>query len=137
MVTIVDVCIIIVTLALVSLITGLIFVLLDVRKIRITAGKCMEKIDHDLTPVLSNIEMITGDLAEISSTIRLQVEKVDLTTTNVNRNVNSVVEQWTRTATVLHDAVDDSVLDIVAFIRGVSRGISFFFNNGNSLKERY
>ena len=136
MVTIVDVCIIIITLVLVSLFAGLVFVLLDVRKMRITSGQFMEKLEHQLTPVLSKIERITDDLAAMSSTIRLQVEKVDLTTTNVNKNLTSVVEQWTRTATILHDTVDDSVLDIAAFIRGMSRGVRFFFNNGNSLKER-
>ena len=136
MVTIVDVCMIIITLALVSLIAGLIFVLLDVRKMRSTTELFMQKIEHELTPVLSNVERISGDLSAMSTTIRQQVEKVDLTATNVNKNVNSVVDQWTRTATLLHDAVDDSVVDIAAFIRGVSRGVKFFFNNGRTHKIR-
>jgi len=127
MVTIVDVCIIIITLALVSLIAGLIFILLDVRKMRNTTEEFMGNLEHQLAPLLTNIEKITGDLAGVSSTIREQVENVDLTATNVNRNVNSVVDQWTRTATILHDAVDDSVLDIAALLRGVSRGVKFFF----------
>ena len=136
MVTIVDVCMIIITLALVSLIAGLIFVLLDVRKMRITTELFMQKIEHELTPVLSNVERISGDLSAMSTTIRQQVEKVDLTATNVNKNVTSVVDQWTRTATLLHDAVDDSVVDIAAFIRGLSRGVKFFFNNGRTHKIR-
>jgi uncharacterized protein YoxC len=135
MVTIVDVCIIIITLALVSLIAGLIFILLDVRKMRNTTEQFMGNIEHQLTPLLSNIERITGDFASMSSTIREQVENVDLTATNVNRNVNSVVDQWTRTATILHDAIDDSVLDIAALLRGVSRGVKFFFNNGKALNR--
>lgn len=135
MVTIVDVCMIIITLAIVSLIAGLIFVLLDVRKMRNTAEQFMGNIEHQLTPLLSNIERITGDLAAMSATVREQVENVDLTATNVNRNVNTVVDQWIRTATILHDAIDDSVLDIAALIRGVSRGVKFFFNNGKSLNR--
>ena len=135
MVTIVDVCIIIITLALVSLIAGFFFVLLDVRKMRNTTEQFMGKLDHQLAPLLTNIEKITGDLAGMSSTIREQVENVDLTATNVNRNVNSVVDQWTRTATILHDAIDDSVLDIAALLRGVSRGVKFFFNNGKALNK--
>jgi len=135
MVTIVDVCIIIITLALVSLMAGLIFILLDVRKMRNTTEQCMGNLEHQLAPLLTNIEKITGDLAGMSSTIREQVENVDLTATNVNRNVNSVVDQWTRTATILHDAIDDSVLDIAALLRGVSRGVKFFFNNGKALNK--
>ena len=132
MVTIVDVCMIIITLALVSLIAGLIFVLLDVRKMRSTTEQFMQKIEHEIIPVLTNVERISGDLSAMSTTIRQQVENVDLTATNVNKNVNSVIDQWTRTATILHDAVDDSVLDISAFIRGLSRGVKFFFNNGRT-----
>lgn len=135
MVTIVDVCIIIITLALVSLIAGLLFILLDVRKMRNTTEQFMGNLEHQLAPLLTNIEKITGDLAGMSSTIREQVENVDLTATNVNRNVNSVVDQWTRTATILHDAIDDSVLDIAALLRGVSRGVKFFFNNGKALNK--
>ena len=135
MVTIVDVCIIIISLALVSLIAGLLFILLDVRKMRNTNEQFMKNLEHQLAPLLSNIEKITGDLAGMSSTIREQVENVDLTATNVNRNVNSVVDQWTRTATILHDAIDDSVLDIAALLRGVSRGVKFFFNNGKALNK--
>jgi uncharacterized protein YoxC len=135
MVTIVDVCMIIITLAIVSLIAGLIFVLLDVRKMRNKTEQFMVKIEPQLTPFLSNIERITGDLAAMSATLREQVENVDLTATNVNRNVNTVVDQWTRTATILHDAIDDSVLDIAALLRGVSRGVKFFFNNGKSLNR--
>ena len=136
MVTIVDVCMIIITLALVSLIAGLIYVLLDVRKMRTTTEQFLGKMEKELSPVLSNIEKITTDLAAMSSTARLQVEQVDLTATNINRNVSSLVEQWTRSATIFHDAIDDSVLDIAAFIRGVSRGVKFFFNNGKHLRER-
>jgi uncharacterized protein YoxC len=132
MVTIVDVCMIIITLALVALIAGLIFVLLDVRKMRSTTEQFMQKIEHELIPVLKNVEQISGDLSSMSTTIRHQVENVDLTATNVNQNVKSVIDQWTRTATILHDAVDDSVLDIAAFIRGFSRGVKFFFNNGRT-----
>ncbi len=136
MVTIVDVCMIIITLALVSLIAGLILVLLDVRKMRSTTEQFMQKIEHELTPVLSNAERISGDLLAMSTTIRQQVEKVDLTATNVNKNLNSVIDQWIKTATIFHDAVDDSVVDIVSFIRGLSRGVKFFFNNGRTHKLR-
>ena len=136
MVTIVDVCIVIITLALVSLIAGLILVLLDVRKMRSTTEQFMQKIEHELIPVLSNVERISGDLSAMSTTIRQQVEKVDFTATHVNKNVNAVIDQWSRTATILHDAVDDSVVDVVAFIRGLSRGVKFFFNNGRTPKLR-
>jgi uncharacterized protein YoxC len=132
MVTIVDVCMIIITLALVSLMAGLILVLLDVRKMRSTTEQFIQTIEQELTPVLSNVEKISENLSAMSTTIRHQVENVDLTATNVNKNVNSVIDQWTRTATILHNAVDDSVLDIAAFIRGVSRGVKFFFNNGKT-----
>ena len=103
---------------------------------RISTEQFLGKLENELGPVLRNAEKITSDLAALSSTARLQVEQVDLTATNINKNVSSLVEQWTRSATILHDAIDDSVLDIAAFIRGVSRGVKFFFNNGKPLRDR-
>ncbi len=132
MITIVDVCMIIITLSLVLLISGLYFIIVDLRKARRRTEEFMDNLEKELVPLIANLRTASDDIKTMSTTLRSQVEKVDLTTTTVSRNVNSVVEQWTRTATILHEAVDDSVMDIAAFIKGVSRGVKFFFGNGKN-----
>jgi uncharacterized protein YoxC len=134
MVTVIDVCMIIITIAILSLIVPLIFLFRDVRSMRSTTENVMEKIEGELTPLISNLKNITNDLSSISSTARTQIEQVDLTATTLNKNVKTIVEQWTRTAYLLHDVVDESAVDIAALLRGISRGVKFFFNNGRAVR---
>ena len=134
MVTVIDVCMIIITIAILSLIIPLILLLRDVRAMRSTTENAMEKIEGELKPLIANLKNITNDLSAISSTARTQIEQVDLTATTLNKNVKTIVEQWTRTAYLLHDVIDESAVDIAAFLRGISRGVKFFFNNGRAVR---
>jgi hypothetical protein len=101
---------------------------------RNTTENVMEKIEGELTPLISNLKNISDDLSSISTAARTQIEQVDLTATALNKNVKTIVEQWTRTAYLLHDVVDESAVDIAAFIRGLSRGVKFFFSNGRAIR---
>ena len=134
MVTVIDVCMIIITIAILSLIVPLIILLRDVRSMRSTTENVMAKIEGELTPLISNLKNISDDLRSISSAARTQIEQVDLTATALNKNAKTIVEQWTRTAYLLHDVVDESAVDIAALLRGISRGVKFFFNNGRTVR---
>ena len=134
MVTVIDVCMIIITIAILSLIVPVIILLRDIRSMRSTTENVMEKIEGELTPLISNLKNISDDLSSISTAARTQIEQVDLTATALNKNVKTIVEQWTRTAYLLHDAIDESAVDIAAFIRGISRGVKFFFSNGRAIR---
>jgi len=134
MVTVIDVCMIIITIAILSLIVPLIMLLRDVRSMRSTTENVMGKIEGELTPLIANLKNISSDISSISSAARTQMEQVDLTATALNKNVKTIVEQWTRTAYLLHDVVDESAVDIAAFIRGLSRGVKFFFSNGRAIR---
>jgi hypothetical protein len=65
---------------------------------------------------------------------RSQIEQVDLTATTLNKDVKTILKQWTKTTYLLHDVVDEPAVDIAAFLRGISRGVKFFFNNGRAIK---
>ena len=134
MVTVIDVCMIIITIAILLLIVPLIILLRDVRSMRSTTENVMGKIEGELTPLISNLKNISDDLSSISTAARTQIEQVDLTATALNKNVKTIVEQWTRTAYLLHDVIDESAVDIAAFIRGISRGVKFFFSNGRAIR---
>ena len=134
MVTVIDVCMIIITIAILALIIPLIFLLRDVRSLRSTTENLMGKVEGELAPLISNLKNITDDFSSITSAARTQIEQVDLTATTLNKNVKTIVEQWTRTAYLLHDVIDESAVDIAAFLRGISRGVKFFFNNGRAVR---
>jgi len=133
---VINVCIIIITIAVVSLIIMMIIALKDVKRVRFKSEKLMDKIEKDLDPVLSAFEQIAEDIRQITSTARCQIEKVDYTADHINKNLNSIIENWVATVNLLHDAVAAPIGDIAAFIRGLSKGVKFFFDNGREIKNQ-
>lgn len=127
MVTVIDVCVIIITIAILALIIPLFFLFREIKRMRSTTEHIMEKIDGEFTPLIANLKTISHDLGAISSLARSQVEQVDVTASALNKKLLTVVEQWTSTASLLHEVVDESAVDVAAFLRGLSRGVKFFF----------
>ncbi|KPJ60639.1 MAG: hypothetical protein AMJ42_01395 [Deltaproteobacteria bacterium DG_8] len=133
--TVVNVCIIIVTISIFSLVIMLIMVLIDVRRMRIKSESFLDKIEGELNPITSEITQIAEDIRQITHTARCQIEKVDSTADFINKNVNNVFERWITTLNTLHDAIAEPVGDIVVFLKGFSRGIKFFFGNGRDINN--
>ncbi|MBW2222509.1 MAG: hypothetical protein KAS98_06110 [Deltaproteobacteria bacterium] len=134
--TVVNICIIIITIAIVSFIVVLIIALQDVRRVRVKSEKFMDKIEGGLDPILSSVEHISEDIRQITLTARRQLERVDDTADYINKNINAIVENWIKTINLLNDAITDPVLDIAAFLKGLSRGVKFFFDNGRDIKDQ-
>ena len=133
--TVVNICIIIITIAIVSVAVMLIIVLQDARRVRVKSEKFMDKIEEGLDPILSSVEQISEDIRQITFTARRQLERVDDTADYINKNINGIVENWIKTINLLNDAIADPVLDIAAFLKGLSRGVKFFFDNGRDIKD--
>jgi len=133
--TVVNICIIIITIAIVSFVVVLIIALQDVRRVRVKSEKFMDKIEEGLDPILSSVEQISEDIRQITFTARRQLERVDDTADYINKNINGIVENWIKTINLLNDAIADPVLDIAAFLKGLSRGVKFFFDNGRDIKD--
>ena len=133
--TVVNICIIIITIAIVSFVVVLIIALQDVRRVRVKSEKFMDKIEEGLDPILSSVEQISEDIRQITFTARRQLERVDDTADHINKNINAIVENWIITINLLNDAIADPVLDIAAFLKGLSRGVKFFFDNGRDIKD--
>ena len=134
--TVVNICIIIITIAIVSFVVVLIIALQDVRRVRVKSEKFMDKIEEGLDPILSSVEQISEDIRQITFTARRQLERVDDTADHINKNINAIVENWIITINLLNDAIADPVLDIAAFLKGLSRGVKFFFDNGRDIKDQ-
>ena len=133
--TVVNVCIITVTISIVFLIIMLIIALKDVRRMRIKSERFLDKIEQELNPIISEIAQITEDIRQITHAARSQIEKGASTADFINKNVNSIVEKWIRTFNSLHDAIAEPVGDIAVFLKGVSRGVRLFFGNGRDINN--
>ena len=135
--TIVNVCVIILTVAIVSIIVMLGIALRDVRSVRSKSEVFLDKLEQKLNPIVSEITLITEDIRQITTTAKCQVEKVDSTAEMINKNVSDVVERWIRTFNNLNDAVVEPVEDMAVFLKGFSRGLKYFFgDNRDSKKSR-
>ena len=133
--TLVSVCIVIITILLVSLLVMLLIALKDVRRVRLRTEKFLDTIEQQCNPIISEVRLITEDIRKITYTARSQVEKIDSATDNIQENIQGVVDKWINTIDLLHDAVVEPVGDLSAFLRGVSKGVRFFFNNGGDGKQ--
>jgi len=132
----VSVCIVVITICILFLLFMCIRALQDMRKIRIKTEIFLENIEKEISPLISDIRQVAEDARQITHTVRCQFEKVDSTTDVINQNIHSMIEKWIATLDSLHDAVAEPIGDIVAFLKGVSKGVSFFFNNGKAIKEK-
>ena len=133
--TVVNVCVIILTVAVVSMIVALIIAMRDVQRMRKKSEHFLDKMEQGLNPILLEITMITKDIRQITSTARSQIEKVDSTTDVINESLNSIVERWVRTLNSLSDAIVEPVDEIAVFLKGFSRGLKYFFGDGRNLKD--
>lgn len=133
--TVVNMCVIIVTIAIVSIIILLLIALQDVRKMRIRSERFLDKMEQDLNPIVSGVARITEDIRQITYTARSQIEKIDSTTDAIGKNLNSVLERWIRTADLLNDAVIEPIEDMAAFLKGFSKGFRYFFGDGRDSKK--
>jgi uncharacterized protein YoxC len=133
--TVVNVCVIILTVVIVSIIVMLGIALRDVRKIRSKSESFLDKLEQKLNPILSEITLITEDIRQVTNTAKCQIEKVDSTAEMINRNVSDVVERWVRTFNYLNDAVVEPVEDMALFLKGFSRGLKYFFGDNRDRKN--
>jgi len=131
---VVNVCIIVLTISVVSIIVMLVIALKNVQRMRIKSEKFLDKMDQGITPILSEVTLITEDIRRITYTARCQIEKVDSTADVINKNVNSVVERWIKTFNSLNDAIVEPVEEIAILLKGFSKGLKYFFSDVRDIK---
>ena len=134
MAAVVNVCIIVLTISVVSIIVMLVIALKDVQRMRIKSEKFLDKMDQGITPILSEVTLITEDIRQITYTARCQIEKVDSTADVINKNVNSVVERWIKTFNSLNDAIVEPAEEIAILLKGFSKGLKYFFSDVRDIK---
>ena len=137
MAAVVNVCIIVLTISVVSIIVMLVIALKDVQRMRIKSEKFLDKMDQGITPILSEVTLITEDIRQITYTARCQIEKVDSTADIINKNINSVVEMWIKTFNSLNDAIVEPAEEIAILLKGFSKGIKYFFSVRDIKDNKY
>jgi hypothetical protein len=123
------VCLVIITGALVLLIGAVVFILIEVRRMSKETEKLIARLEEGVNPILGMLNKVSADIAGVTGTVRSQVARVDMTAEHIGQNLLALTETFTKTGYLLHDALAEPLIDLAAFLRGLSRGISFFFVN--------
>ncbi len=127
--TVALICLIIITISLVLLIGAMAFVLVEIRKLSKATENLIAHVEKGVSPALTMISRLSEDMTGVSTAVRLQFERMDQTANHLTKNLTGLVETWTNTGYILHDAVAGPLVDLTALLRGLTRGINFFFSD--------
>jgi len=125
--TVICVCLVIITAALVLLIAAMIFILLEVRRLSKVTENLMAHLEKGVNPVLTMLDKVSQDVAGVTDSVRVQVQRVDLVADQIGKSLISLVDTYTKTGYVLHNAIAEPLIDLAAFMKGLSRTFNFFF----------
>lgn len=122
-------CLIIITVALLLLIGAMVFILIEVRRLSKVTEQLIAHLEKGINPVLFMLNKVSEDIASVTGTVRSQVARVDMTADHIGQNLLALAETCTKTGYLLHDAVAEPLVDLAALLKGLSRGVAFFFRN--------
>ncbi len=121
------VCLIIITAALVVLIAAMVFILLEVRRFGRLTENLITHLETGVNPVLTMLNKVSRDVAGVTDTVRVQVQRVDVVADQIGKSLLSLVDTYAKTGYVLHNAIAEPLIDLAAFMKGLSRTFNFFF----------
>jgi len=127
--TVVIICLITITIALVILIGALIIQFLEVRRLCKAAEKLITHVERGVSPALIMLAKLSEDTARVTDTVRSRVERLDRTADHLTEDLASLVDTWTKTGYLLHDALVEPLVDMAALLKGLTRGVTFFIRD--------
>ncbi len=113
--------------------TMLIAVLLESRKLARRVDAVHERFEKDLRPALEGLSRISRNMAEISDLAVLEARRIDVAVADTVDRFQEMVQE----IRVLVVRPLGPLADIVAFIKGVQRGIAVYRQlSGHEARER-
>jgi len=99
-----------------------IYLIISVKKLTSSIAnieKAVEQLEKNVEPVIENAKVISGNMVEITTTIKDNVKKVDSIVDSVKDAADSIVEFEQRTQKKVEYHLDDSLNLISAIVNGV------------------
>lgn len=115
------------------ILVGMLATLRQVARLSERMASLAETLDRDARPTLDSIRRTTDDASRVVQSIREEVQAVSGTSRDVRRRIErtaaSLEERFIEFDTlldVLHDELEDTVLDVSALLRTTRRGAGLF-----------
>jgi predicted PurR-regulated permease PerM len=123
------VCLIIIALSMVAFAVASIIVALEIKKTRENLSQFIEKLDREIVPLTVEIRQIAEDVRSVTKITRYQLERIDSSINYASNNLIAVIDGVVRTINTVRHGILSPFNNIAAILKGVSRGVEYFFRN--------
>ena len=123
------VCLIIIALSMVAFAVASIIVALEIKKTRENLSQFIEKLYREIVPLTAEIRLIAEDVRSVTKIARYQLERVDSSINYASSNLLTIIDGVVKTISAVRQGILAPFNNIAAILKGVSRGVEYFFRN--------
>ena len=123
------VCLIIIALSMVAFAVASIIVALEIKKTRENLSQFIEKLYREIVPLTAEIRLIAEDVRSVTKIARYQLERVDSSINYASSNLLTIIDGVVKTVSAVRQGILAPFNNISAILKGVSRGVEYFFRN--------
>jgi hypothetical protein len=120
---------IILAVAVLGVLVALLVVLLQLRKLALSLGGVVKRLEKDSTPVMERARSVAENVDFITMAIRTDVQKLNASISSLNERLREAsvqmeerIQDFTALVEVLQGEAEDLALDTAAAVRGVRAG---------------
>ena len=122
-------CLAIISLAMIIFAIASIIVALEIKKTRENLSQFIEKLDREIVPLTVEIRQIAEDVRSVTKITRYQLERIDSSINYASSNLLTIIDSVAKTASVVRHGILSPFYNISAILKGVSRGVEYFFRD--------
>ena len=123
------ICLITIALSLVAFAVASIIVALEIKKTREHLNRLIEKVDREIVPLTAEVRLIAEDVRSVTKITRYQLERIDSSINYATSNLLNIIDSVVRTVGAVRHGILSPFNNITAILKGVSRGVEYFFRN--------
>jgi len=123
------ICLISITLSVIVFAVCSIMFTREVKKTREMLTEFVQKVERELVPLTVEVRRIAEDIGSVTKITRHQLERVDSSINYASSNLIMIIDGVVRTVNAVRQSILAPFNNIAALLKGVSRGVEYFFRN--------
>jgi predicted PurR-regulated permease PerM len=126
---IIELCLVIIVLSMITIALVSIFIVLEIKKIKGSIETLIRQIEREIVPLTAEIRQIAEDVKSVTKITRCQLERIDSSINYASSNLISVIDTVVKTVNTVRQGILSPFNNLIAILKGVSRGVEYFFRN--------
>ena len=123
------ICLVVIALAMVIFAVAAIMVVSEIKRITESLSELIHKIDKEIVPLTAEVRLIAEDVRSVTKIACYQLERVDSSINYASSNLLTIIDGVVKTVSVVRQGILAPFNNISAILKGVSRGVEYFFRN--------